>query len=225
MKMAKDFSVIIPAYDEEKLIEKTLLSVKNQKFIEGIEIIVVDNNSTDRTSEIAKRYADKVLFFDAIQGASAARNHGARNAQGKYLAFLDADTILSSNALSEAEKSLKEGHSGGVAKIITPHKSILAESQVFILNTWERFLGPIYTPYIYTTQKNFVKSGRWDEHIELGEEVRFLRKLKRFGPLAYNDLAYVETSPRRYLDKGYISITLKGILGWAGFNMRWKPIR
>jgi len=225
MENHKKFSVIIPAYNEEKLIEKTLQSVRNQDFRGGIELIVVDNNSTDKTSEIAKRYADKTIFFNLMQRASATRNHGAKCAQADYFAFLDADSVLSPNALSEAQKSLQKGYAGGRAKILTPHKSFLAESQVFILNNWAKFLGPLYTPYIYTTKENFEKSGGWEDKIEFGEEIRFLRKLNKYGPLAFDERASVETSPRRYLKEGYINITLKGILGWAGINMPWKPIR
>jgi len=223
--MKKSFSVIIPAYNEEKLIERTLSSIKNQDYRGDLELIVVDNNSIDNTSKIAKKYADKVLFYGTKQGASAARNYGARTSQGDYIAFLDADSSLSENALTEAINSLSKGFVGGTTRIIPPEDKLKAKIQTFILNKWAKYLAPIYTPYIYTNNENFQKSGGWDENIEFGEEIRFLRELSKFGKIAFNESSFVETSPRRYKKFGFFSITTKGVLGYLGVNMKWEPIR
>jgi glycosyltransferase involved in cell wall biosynthesis len=59
-------SVIIPTYNEEKYIENCLRSVRNQKINGKIEIIIVDSNSSDRTREIAKKYANKVINIKNI---------------------------------------------------------------------------------------------------------------------------------------------------------------
>lgn len=86
-------SVIIPALNEEKYIEDTLMSIKNQKTSVLYEVIVVDGGSVDKTRDIAKRYGAKVIV-EKKKGASAARNRGARAASGKYLIFVDSDVIL-----------------------------------------------------------------------------------------------------------------------------------
>ncbi|MFH0875476.1 MAG: glycosyltransferase family 2 protein, partial [archaeon] len=87
-------SVIIPAYNEEKCITECLNSLKNQQF-KDFELIVIDNNSKDSTSKIAKQYTKKV-FLCKEQGISSARNFGAKKAKGKILCFIDADGIVSS---------------------------------------------------------------------------------------------------------------------------------
>ncbi len=86
-------SVIVPAYNEEKYIEKTLRSIKNQRTNLAYEIIVSDCKSNDKTVEIAKQYADKVVTAEKRSIASA-RNAGAKQAKGEILVFVDADTIL-----------------------------------------------------------------------------------------------------------------------------------
>ncbi len=85
-------SVIIPAYNEEKFIEKCLISIKNQSF-KDIEIIVVDDGSTDKTVEIAEKIADRVILQDHL-GCGKARNIGAKSAAGEILVFIDADMYL-----------------------------------------------------------------------------------------------------------------------------------
>ena len=94
-------SIIIPAYNEEKFIEQTLISLKKQNCGIPYEIIVCDNNSKDKTPEIAQKYADKVVS-ETKQGGGYARNKGASIAQGKYLVFTDADTVFPENYLEEA---------------------------------------------------------------------------------------------------------------------------
>jgi glycosyltransferase involved in cell wall biosynthesis len=85
-------SIVIPAYNAERHIEKCLLSLENQTF-RDFETIVVDDGSTDGTREIASRYARVIDSADNL-GVGAARNLGAREASGEILAFTDADVVL-----------------------------------------------------------------------------------------------------------------------------------
>ena len=88
-----DISVIVPAYNEEKYIEATLRSVKNQKTSLKRELIVADCKSTDKTVEIAKRYADKIVVSPK-RDVAIARNSGAAVARGRKLVFIDSDTEI-----------------------------------------------------------------------------------------------------------------------------------
>lgn len=86
-------SVIIPAYNREKTIGKSIHSVLRQTF-SNFEIIVVDDGSKDRTRQIVTEIEDKrvtLISHDTNQGAAAARNTGMRKARGKYIAWLDSD--------------------------------------------------------------------------------------------------------------------------------------
>lgn len=85
-------SVIIPLYNKEQQIAKTLNSVFSQTF-NDFEIIIVDDGSTDRSIEIVKNFTDQRirLLHQKNAGVSVARNNGIRKAEGEYIAFLDAD--------------------------------------------------------------------------------------------------------------------------------------
>jgi len=97
-----EISVVIPVYNKEKYIAKTLQSVLNQKFT-NFELIIVDDGSTDNSASIIKSFGDKRIrfFSQSNQGVSQARNFGAQQAQSGLLAFLDADDIWYDNHLQE----------------------------------------------------------------------------------------------------------------------------
>ena len=99
-------SVIIPAFNAEKFIEQAVLSVARQScFHAKIEIIVVDNASTDSTAVVLARLAAIVpnlrVFSEPTKGAGAARNRGLSEARGKSVTFLDADDIRLEDAIGE----------------------------------------------------------------------------------------------------------------------------
>ena len=95
-----DVSVIVTTRNEEKNIQNCLESIKKQTYPQDkIEIIVVDNNSEDKTKEIALSYTNKV--YNHGPERSAQRNHGVSRASGKYILYLDADMSLSGNVISE----------------------------------------------------------------------------------------------------------------------------
>lgn len=112
-------SVIITTKNEEKHIENCLRSIKSQTYLSrgseatlrdfqnSIEVIVVDNNSTDRTKEIAKKYTPNVFNFGPER--SAQRNFGMlKKAKGEYMMYLDADMILSPTVIEKSVKMLEE---------------------------------------------------------------------------------------------------------------------
>ena len=107
-------SIIIPTLNEEKIIKKMLSSLKELKSFE-YEIIVSDGLSTDKTIEIVKEYADKVIIHDGKtrQTIGEGRNAGAKVAQGEYLVFLDSDVFIPdintffSKVISRFEKNKK----------------------------------------------------------------------------------------------------------------------
>jgi glycosyltransferase involved in cell wall biosynthesis len=221
-----DFSVVIPAYNEALYLEPTLQSVRNQDFAGNVELIVVDNNSSDDTGNLARRYADLVLYYGDRQGASAARQHGAKRARGKNLVFLDADTEMSPNLLSEAARSLQAGYVGGRAPISIADDSFGARWTELVLNSWHRFIGPMFGPYLYCRRDVFERTGGWDLHITCAEEVRLQRRLLAYGKLAWDLEGRITTDARRFKSEGYYLLALKGMLAqFFGVNLAWPPIR
>lgn len=102
--MAKKFSFIIPCYNEELHIENCLQSLIDQSYPrENFEILVVDNGSQDNSGQIARKYADDVIYAEKIK-VGAVRNVGAEVAKGEVLVFIDADCTLDSDWLIRAEK-------------------------------------------------------------------------------------------------------------------------
>ncbi|MBI3955353.1 glycosyltransferase family 2 protein, partial [Candidatus Gottesmanbacteria bacterium] len=95
-------SVVIPVYNEEKYIARCLQSVCNQNF-KNYEVIVVDNNCTDKTAKIAAGFKVKIIR-EKIQGMTPARERGFREAKSEIIARTDADTIIPNNWLSSIYK-------------------------------------------------------------------------------------------------------------------------
>src|SRR5437762_11522496 len=110
-------SFIIPAYNEEVELPSTLAAIRAAVAGAGqaYEIIVVDDASTDATPEIAAQAGTRVISIDRRQIA-AARNAGARVAQGKYLFFVDADTRIKPTHIVEAIVAMNAGYAGGSAR-------------------------------------------------------------------------------------------------------------
>lgn len=100
------FSIIIPAYNEEKHLSRIVKTLREQ-ISDNFEIVIVDNNSKDRTFKIAKKIADKA-YLCRNQGSSHARNHAALRVKSDVVAFLDADTIPCKNWSSTIEKAFNK---------------------------------------------------------------------------------------------------------------------
>src|SRR3989344_3203089 len=105
-------SVIISAYNEEKTIGKTLESLEGQGF-RDFETIVVDDGSSDRTAEIARKAGAKVITQEN-SGPAAARNNGAENAKSEIIVFIDADCVADEEWLGEMLKPFDDADVAGV---------------------------------------------------------------------------------------------------------------
>lgn len=180
-------SVIIPAYNEEKFLGATLENVKEavqeygRKYPHPVERIVVDNNSTDRTGEIAREHGARVVFEGRNQIA-ASRNAGGRAARGQIVAFLDADDHMSSNLLTIVHEMMTSGEyiGGGVARIYRDNAHPLAVLLESYNNLARRVVG-ISTGLIYTTRETFSRLGGFDESYYAAEEGYFVWSMKKLG--------------------------------------------
>lgn len=93
--MLKLLSIILPVYNAEKTVEKIIKNIIQQKY-ENFELLIINDGSTDKTAVLIQKYAQedsriKIYTKDKNEGVSAARNIGIENAQGEYIAFVDAD--------------------------------------------------------------------------------------------------------------------------------------
>lgn len=105
--MELKISVIIPAYNEEKLIARCLQSLEDQSYNkDNFEVIIVDNGSSDDTVKVAKSFGVKVYSFTDVRNPSAARRFGITKAKGNIVAFTDADSIVTRGWLKTIDKLL-----------------------------------------------------------------------------------------------------------------------
>ena len=107
-------SIIIPVYNTEKYLSKCLESVINQTY-KNLEIILINDGSTDKSKEICESFAKKDKRIQILNkensGVSSARNHGMRLAKGQYIAFIDGDDYAEENYIEELLKNLKQTES------------------------------------------------------------------------------------------------------------------
>lgn len=101
MILIEKVSIIIPTYNYKKFVCDAIDSVLNQDY-ENIEVIVIDDGSTDGTRECLEKYGDKILYvYQDNQGPSVARNTGLQLATGDYLGFLDADDVFQAGKITK----------------------------------------------------------------------------------------------------------------------------
>jgi len=134
-------SILIPAYNAEELLAYTLQSATAQTW-QRKEIIVIDDGSTDRTAEVARRFASKdvKVVSTANQGLSAAVNHGYKLSQGDYIQELDADDILAPDKIEKQLGALREGDS----------------KRILLSSPWAYF-------YFRTRRARFVRNALWED--------------------------------------------------------------
>jgi len=181
-------SIIIPALNEENVIGRCLDALeKNDAPRSAFEVIVVDNGSTDRTPDVAMSF-ENVLTIKVLKVAkvhiSAARNRGAAEARGKFLAFLDADCLAPPNWLSSALRLLQESE----ASIIGAHYGIPDDSTwVGRLWTQDRFAsrtGEVsYLPAgdLLVNRETFSSIGGFDESIQTNEDFDLCERARAVG--------------------------------------------
>lgn len=109
-----NISVVIPAYNCEQTISKTLKSILNQQQ-QPMEIIIVNDGSTDNTKELCEKYSNeyenvKVINLKNNKGVSNARNTGVLHAKGNYIHFVDSDDTVENNIYFVANEHLKKGN-------------------------------------------------------------------------------------------------------------------
>lgn len=201
-------SVVVPAYNEEKFLPRLLTSLKNQTYKHPFEIIVVNNNSTDKTAEIAKSYGVKVIF-ESKRGYGPACQKGFQTASGDIIARADSDYVVPKHWL---EKIATEFASD--PKLIAiggPHYPLETswwENVMFYpaLLMWQYGLKltgrGFFNPNMAVRREYFKKSGGFDTDIHFGEDTNICAKLMKLGRVKLCPSLYIHTSIRRMNDLG-----------------------
>lgn len=182
------YSLIIPAWNEAEFLPDTLQSVnKAMQRLQASsehrgELIVVDNNSTDNTADIAREHGATVVNEPHNQIARA-RNRGATAASGDALVFLDADSQCSARLLEHVLDMLDSGSVVGGGSIIAPDKPI-SGAPLRGLNLWNKLAlkaGLAAGCFVFCRTDAFTQVGGFDTRVYAGEEIFLSRALKKWG--------------------------------------------
>ncbi len=190
--MSRLVSIIIPVFNRGSIVLDTLKSVKKQ-FYRPIEIVVIDDGSTDNTAQIVKGWiknnAEAGQFslnyaFQENLGVSAARNHGIRIAKGSYLQFLDSDDRLYPDCL---EKIVSKFESDEADLILTGY-DIFDETSGQIVssiqgiddgNQLEHVIKGevcVITIRAAFTRNLIDETGYWNEHMKMSEDTEYIQR-------------------------------------------------
>ena len=176
-------SFIVPAYNEERLLGATLDALRAAALAIGepYELIVADDASTDRTAAIAAQHG-AILVSVAHRQIAATRNSGARKANGDWLIFVDADTLVSEAVVRSAVEALRSGAVGGGAAVeFDGTVPLYARLLLPVLVRSFRWAGLAAGCFLFCTRNAFAAVGGFDEAFYGAEELVMSRALKRHG--------------------------------------------
>ena len=180
-------SVIVPAFNEEKLLGASLEAIKSAAGVfatrgGGFELIVCDNNSTDRTGEIA-RAAGASVVFEPINQIGRARNSGAAAATaGDWLIFVDADSQPSAVFFDDVAKQILSGkYLAGGSTLQLDAKNFTANAVAGLVKWICRWMCLMAGAFIFVEAAAFRRIGGFSNKLFAAEEIDLSRRLKQLG--------------------------------------------
>lgn len=208
-------SVVVPTKNSAVTLKACLDSIKQQMYPD-IEIVVVDNFSSDSTPDIAKKYADK--FFSRGPERSAQRNYAVDNTSGKYVCIIDSDMVLNKDVIKDCVNTIESANN--ISGVIIPEESF-GEGFWARCKKLERsfYVGVRYMEAARFFKKvDFQKLGGYNTEMVSGEDwdlsqrIENLGKLSRIESFIYHNegkISLIKTIQKKYyyarLIKSYIS--------------------
>jgi len=204
-------SVVIPTYNEERNIEGSLKQFQNQTIgRNNIELIVVDGNSKDKTREIARKFADRVII-QTSKGVGGARNDGVAVANNHIIATTDADTIIPPDWLERIVRNFDDPRVVGTYGIVKPSDGGSSHKLFY------GFMNAFQMPFQNMTKLHFPCGAntafRKKEFMEIGgysdaqvcDDLELDMRLKKKGKLKGDKGLVVFASMRRYEKTGLLA--------------------
>jgi glycosyltransferase involved in cell wall biosynthesis len=218
-------SFVIPAFNEERLIGETLRHIREgaEVFHQRnwpSEIIVCDNNSKDRTAELA-RAAGAIVVFEQINQIARARNRGAMEAKGDWLIFVDADSKPSRELFQDVAEQIESGQflaGGSVVKLDGDHA--MARRVTAIWNFVSRRFCLLAGSFIFCETAAFREVGGFSNELFAAEELDLTKRLKELARSKKKQMVILHqhpltTSPRKmelYTARQHLWFMLKAAL-------------
>lgn len=226
-----DISVVIPAFNEEKYIGACLERLVQTRTPAVREIIVVDNNSTDKTAEIAASFPGVQVVREIKKGTNSARHCGFVVASGDLVAFLDADVLVPMDWFDRVTRAFKGDH--GLVGVSGPYDYYdLPWLELFGAHLYWRaiavptylLLGNLLVAGNFVARRDaLVATNGINPNIEFyGDDADIVANLRRVGKVKFSHAFFVWTSGRRILGEGAFKIGLVYLLNfvWSFFFHR-----
>lgn len=221
-------SVVIPAYNEEAYIKNCLAALKKQNYKGNFEIIVVDNNSTDKTSSIAKEFGARVIL-EKQQGNVFALKRGMDEAKGDIIAATDADTQVPGDWLSLIVEAFREENVvaiTGFAKVQVGSRimDILMNLSFALFSMSTLMIGkPNLNGFNFAVRKEvFMKAGGLNTDFLMSPDVDLGIRLTKMGKVQVSKNLLVQTSARRW-QKDFMSALQEYATGYVYATWFRKP--
>lgn len=193
-------SIVIPAFNEERLITETLRQVRaSSASFTGlgweVETIVCDNNSTDRTAELA-RVAGVQVVFEPVNQIARARNRGAAAATGDWLVFVDADSQPSAALFADVAAQIQGGRcvaGGSTVRLEGNHRAANFVARLWNgLSRWRRLLAG---SFIFVEADAFRRVGGFSHELFAGEELDLSLRLRRLARATGRNIVILHRHP------------------------------
>jgi len=178
-----EVSFVVPAFNEERLLAGTLQAIHKAAsgLNESAEVIVVDDASTDDTQAVAHSQGARVVSV-ACRHIAATRNAGVREARGKWLIFVDADTVVTSEVVQAAVAAMRAGAvAGGCDVRFEGRLPLYSRALIAAAMPLYQALGLAAGCFMFCTRDAFDAVGGFDETLFAAEEAVMSRALHRQG--------------------------------------------
>ena len=220
-------SVVVPAFNEEALLAGSLAAIRDaMRAFEEAELIVCDNNSTDRTAEIARTAGAKVVF-EPVNQIARARNSGAAEASGDWLLFVDADSYPTRHLFEDVLEQINGRCLAGGATIALETTDWTIRFWVAAWNFLSRRARWAAGSFIFCEAAAFRRIGGFSQDLYAGEEIDLFRRLKRLAREQRRKIVILHRHPLRtsdrkarlYTKREHFTFMLKTLL-LGGRNLR-----
>ncbi|MCK9360979.1 glycosyltransferase [Patescibacteria group bacterium] len=225
------FSIVIPALNEENYLPVLLGSIADAG-IEGLDVIVVDGKSDDRTQEIVRAFAEEHasrfstrVFECEKRNVATQRNLGASHAAHETVVFLDADTqIPSRTAIMNLVEAFHAEECAAASCRFRPIKqhplARLYYWALYRFHTFQERRRPYAMgAFIITKKTVFDLVGGFDETIRVNEDAHFVEQASKHGPFRIFS-QHINVSTRRFDKDGYFKMGLRYVRLWADRTLR-----
>jgi len=231
--LAPEVSIVIPARNEEAYIEMAMESVAAQTWPrEQLEIVVVDNGSTDTTVEVVRRFSAKQphlptsVVHEPVPGVSRAKNRGAAAACGKWIIFLDADSRLAPDLVAEVMRWTQQGFAAGSISVVADSRDTVDRAFFGLMELGKRLFS-LQAQMFYCARDLFLERGGFAEDLKLAEDREFLLRIRRqHVPMCQVTGSWIATSPRRLRRLPFRINMVYMFIRWTlanwGIGRRWR---